>query len=247
MIIVKTLNKKIGSSPFVVFLDLEGTQFTHEVISIGAIITKVGANGVVTPTKKGFHEYVIAQEKVSKFITELTGISQDIVEKQGLTFSEAMRRLRIYIGVPLSKIKLVTFGFSDILMFQSSLKHQPENEATKEMVTFFKNNHVDFQALLNQYVKDNNGQGLSLLNAVQKFNLRFDGAQHNALSDAINLMNLYNSFQTSYDIVLYEYKKILEKNQKLPRAIARVMKHLNEGKTVTPQIYNKLIEDEIRD
>ena len=244
---MKVLNKRVGSSQYILFLDLEGTQYTHEVISIGAILTKVGPNGTVTATKKGFHEYVIAQEKVSKFITELTGITQENISKSGLTFAEALRRLKVYVGVPFSKIKVCTFGIGDILMLQSSEKHQPSEEVITETVKLIKNLHIDFQALLNEYVKDDNGQGLSLANGLVKFNLRFEGAQHNALSDAINLMELYNAFQSSYEIVLYEYKKILERNKKLPRPVAKVLRYLNEGKEVTSQMYSKFIEDEVRD
>ena len=244
---MKALNKRIGSSQYILFLDLEGTQYTHEVISIGAILTKIDSKGVCVPTKKGFHEYVISNERISKFITELTGITQENIKKDGVPFPEALRRLRSYVGVPFGKIKIITFGDGDINMFQSSSKRNQNDVGVQETFTLIKNLHIDFRVVMNEYIKDDNNQGLSLANALHKFNLRFEGEQHNALSDAINLMKLFNAFQTKYEIVLYEYKKVLEKSKKLPRPAMKVMRYLNEGKPVTPQMYNKFIEDEIRD
>jgi len=244
---MKALNKRIANSKYLLFLDLEGTQFTHEVISIGAYLAKLGKNGKIVSTKRGFYTLVKSREKVSKFITELTNISQDMINKDGISFEEALKKLKKYIGIAYNKVRLVTFGFNDILMLQSSLKHQPENPKGQAMIDDLSKSYIDFQSMINQYIKDDKNQALSLNNCLAKFNLTFTGELHNALADAKNLMILYGAFQSEYNIVVEEYKKVLLLNKKLPRPIAKIMKMLNEGLSVNPKIYNDVIEDEVRD
>ena len=244
---MKTLNKKLGGTKYLLFLDLEGTQYTHEVISIGAYLAKLTRAGTTGPTKKGFYILVKSREKISKFITEFTGITNSMVEKDGVSFDEAMIRLRKYIGGSLKHTRMVTYGASDLGMLRSSINNAPYNEKSDEFVETLCKTNLDFQAFSTQYMKDDKNNVLSLQNSIKKFSLEFEGNQHNALADAKNLQNLYDSFQSKYDIVINEYKKVLQQNKKLPRAVARVLKSLQDGQTVTPDFYNELIEDEVRD
>lgn len=244
---MKVLNRRVGNAKYILFIDLEGTQFSHEVISIGAVLGKIGKNGIITNSKKGFQIYVKAREKVNAFITDLTGITQETVDKKGVTFENAMKQLKKYTGLAWTRTKFVAFGFSDMLMFKSSLKHQPENIKTMEIVEQISINYIDFQAIFSQFIKDDHGTVLSLNNSLLKFGLTFEGSQHEALADATNLLRLYNAFQTQYDIITQEYRKVLSRNKKNSRPIAKILKTLNEGIAVTPEMYRDFIEEEIRD
>lgn len=53
------------------FIDFEATQFTNEIIEIGCI----NEYGDV------FHSYIKAKKKLTSFITNLTGITQDIINE----------------------------------------------------------------------------------------------------------------------------------------------------------------------
>lgn len=132
-------------------------------------------------------------------------------------------------------------------MLRSSVKHQPQDEKLNATIEHIANNYIDFQAFFNQYIKDDKSSVLSLNNSLQRFNINFEGVQHNALADAKNLLSLYNAFQGEYDIVIDEYKKVLMKNKKSPRPVTKVLKALEAGRTVTPQMYNQFIEEDIRD
>lgn len=244
---MKALNRRLGNVKHLVFMDFEGTQYTHEVISIGAHLAKIDKNGRVVTIKKGFYVLVKAREKVSKFIENLTGISQSDIEKNAIDFSESMRQFRKYVGKAWESCKFVAYGFNDILMLRSSVNHQPRNETTTGIVEYIGKNYFDFQAFFAQYVKDDQNNNLSLNNGLIKFDIQFEGVQHNALADAKNLLSLYDAFQSNYLVVSNEYKRVLSNNQKLPRPVAKVMKALNEGKVVTPELYKRMIEDEIND
>lgn len=88
---------------FIVF-DLETTGLnasTHEILEIGAI--KVYRDATEHET---FQTLVKPSKKVPKKITEITGITQAMVDAEGKPIEEAFREFRAFIG----ELHLVTFN-----------------------------------------------------------------------------------------------------------------------------------------
>lgn len=103
---------------FIVF-DLETTGLnasTHEILEIGAI--KVYRDGNQHDT---FQTLVKPSKKVPKKITEITGITQEMVEAEGKPLEEALREFREFIG----DLHLVTFNadFDMAFIHAAAMKH----------------------------------------------------------------------------------------------------------------------------
>jgi DNA polymerase III epsilon subunit-like protein len=110
-------------------------------------------------------------------------------------------------------------------------------DASKDFVREMQKNYLDFSAFLSTYVKDEHGNPYSLSNYLKIFNVDFDGKPHDALADALNLMDLYKAMLANPDIMKEEYKKVLARMRHLPTPIAQVVSELNDGKTVGRQGY----------
>ena len=79
-----------------VILDLETTGLTagtHEIIEIGAI--RVNRDSTLHDT---YQEFVKPKRKIPKKITELTGITQEMVQAEGIGLREAYDGLTKFIG-----------------------------------------------------------------------------------------------------------------------------------------------------
>ena len=66
------------------FLDFEGTQFSHEMIAFGAMLTTVDKNGLIVKEKKPIKYYVKCKNQIGKFVKNLTGITEKDLEKHGV-------------------------------------------------------------------------------------------------------------------------------------------------------------------
>jgi DNA polymerase-3 subunit epsilon len=87
-----------------IVLDLETTGLDatrHEIIEIAAIRYHKGGT-----THDTYQSLVRPQKKVPKKITEITGITQEMIEAEGKQLSEALRELVEFMG----SLRLVTFN-----------------------------------------------------------------------------------------------------------------------------------------
>ena len=83
---MNAIKKLLKGHRTLVFLDLEGTQFSHEIIAIGAVKVKVDEQGKIEKgAPKTFKCYVKCMGTIGKFITNLTKIDETILKEQGLT------------------------------------------------------------------------------------------------------------------------------------------------------------------
>ena len=64
---MKKFDRLLKGHKNIVFLDFEGTQFSHEMIAIGAVSTVIDRNGRIKKMKKPFKILVKAKNK-AKFI-----------------------------------------------------------------------------------------------------------------------------------------------------------------------------------
>ena len=99
----KEINLSVLPEQFVV-LDLETTGLDpdiHEIIEIGAI--RVNRDSI---NHDGFQLLVKPKEKIPKSITEMTGITQGMVEREGADLETALRDFIEFVG----ELPLVTFN-----------------------------------------------------------------------------------------------------------------------------------------
>ena len=107
------LAKLIKKRKLIVFLDLEGTQLSHEMIAIGAIKCTINSKGRIKKYGKTFKQYVKAKNKVGKVVNKLTGISDELLKEKGINFNDLLHEFKKFVGIGWKNALFVTFGNHD--------------------------------------------------------------------------------------------------------------------------------------
>ncbi len=238
----KKLLKCLRGNKVLVFLDFEGTQFSHEMIAIGGLTVTIDPKtGRIKKRKDPFKIYVRAHNKIGGYVTNLTGISEQTLKEKGVVFDTAMKALKKYVGINFKKATYVTFGNHDLRILNQSIAYNLAYP--KEVTSQIQKNYFDYSAFISEYIRDEKGNPLSLVHYCELFGVPEAGAAHDPEVDAINLANLYDAFLVNTNLVVAEYKKHLKlHNSNLPAPIAKAVVRLVSGETVTAQEF----EDEIR-
>ena len=241
---MKSIEKKINNAKVLCFLDLEGTQFSHEMIAIGAVKVYLRKDKTIKRICRGYYTLVKPKNRIGKVVTDLTGITEADIKKSGVPFRVALEGLKKYMRRDFTKSMYVTFGNHDLRILAQSLAHNLD--VKKEDVQLLIKHNFDFADFASSYVKDENNNTYSLTNFLKLFHIEFEGTQHNALADAKNLAYLYDAFLKQKVIVKNEYKKVLSHARHLPEPVHDVVQALSEGKTVTPEDFEQFIDKSIR-
>lgn len=224
-------------------MDFEGTQFSHEMIALGAVLATINPKtGRIKRHKEAIHIYVKAKNKIGKYVTELTGITEDDLKNKGVTFNKAILDLKKYIGLAFKKTSFMTFGNHDMRILSQSIMYNME--FPKEICSYIQKNYVDFSSFISEFVKDDNGNPLSLVHYCEMFDVKEAGVAHDPRVDAINLMNLYDAFLERKDIVLDQYKNVLRRgNSHLPKPVMNAITNLSSGKDVTAKEFEESLKE----
>ena len=240
---MKALEKHLQKRKVLCFLDLEGTQFSHEMIALGAVKVHIRKDGSVRKIHKGYYTLVKAKNHIGKVVTDLTGITEEDLKKNGISLRLAIKGLKEYLGHDFTKSLFVTFGSHDIRIISQSLAHNMD--VKKEDIQNIIKHSFDISEFISQYVKDPNGNTYSLANMLKVFNVEFKGTQHNALADALNLVYLYEAFLKNKDIVKVEYRNVLKQMKHLPDPVHDLIIKILEDNNVTAEDFDKMIENSL--
>jgi inhibitor of KinA sporulation pathway (predicted exonuclease) len=238
---MKCLEKIVKDRRALVFLDLEGTQFSHEMIEIGAYVAVLNEDLTVKKVLPGFKTFVKAHHPIGSVVIGLTGITQAKLDKEGLGFAETETRFRKYVGKYWDGSLFVTFGSHDLRIVNQSVLNNPES--SREIAHEINHRDFDFSAFLSQYVQDANNNPLSLTNYLKVFEVPFEGRAHDALADAYNLLDLYQVVLARKDILAREYKKTLGHLHHLPLPLNKAVSALNGGAPFTPEMWDEAIAE----
>ena len=241
---MKALDKHLNYVKTLCFLDLEGTQFSHEMIALGAVKVSIRKDGTIRKIHRGIYTLVKAKNKVGSVVTDLTGITDAQLKKDGISFRQTIDMLKKYMGRDYSKCKYVTFGSHDIRIISQSQAYNLD--VKKEDVQILIKHNFDLSEFLSTYVKDENNNNNSLANFLRVFHLEFKGTQHNALMDAINLAYLYDAFLKNKDIVKEEYIKVLAKMRHLPDPVHDVLQQLVDKKNVSYEDFENYVDQSLK-
>lgn len=238
---MKKLLKLLKGHKHIAFLDFEGTQFSHEMIAIGAVLVSIGKNGEVKKWKKPFKRYVKAKNKIGKYVSELTGINQKTLDSEGISFAKAMLDLKKYIGLHFKKATFITFGNHDMRILGQSIAYNLD--FPKDVCSQIQKNYLDYSVFISEFVKDSKGNPLSLVHYCELFDVELEGPNHDPSADAFNLAKLYDAFLQNKEKVVSEYKLALLKNSRYPQPVKILLEKIVNGETVTPDN----LEEEIRE
>ena len=238
----KKLRQGLKGHKILVFLDFEGTQFSHEMIAIGGISCSIDVKtGRIKKRKPPFRIYVKAHNKIGGYVSELTGITEDLLKKKGVSFDTAMKELKKYIGINYKKATFITFGNHDMRILNQSIAYNILYP--KEVTSQIQKNYFDFSTFLGEFIRDDAGNALSLVHFCELFSVEEAGKAHDPEVDAINLANLYDAFVANPQLVTDEYLKHIRLHSgQYPAPISKVLMDLASGKDVTA----KEFEEEVK-
>jgi len=241
---MKALEKIIKDRRALVFLDLEGTQLSHEMIEIGAYTATLNDDLTVKKVLAPFQMYVKAHHPIGGVVIKMTGITQKTLDEKGEPFPFVLSQFKRYVGKYWGHCMFVTFGNHDLRIVNQSVLNNFDSDP--EIAHIINKGDFDYSLFLQQYIQDANSNPLSLTNYLKVFEVPFEGRAHDALADAFNLLDLYKAFLAKPDIVAREYKKTLSHVHHMASPVNKVITELNAGKTVTPQDWEKAIEDSLK-
>jgi DNA polymerase III alpha subunit (gram-positive type) len=170
---MKALEKELRGHDCLIFLDLEGTQFSHEMIEIGAYKVYLNKDQTVKKIFDGYTSYVKAKAKVGRVVTNLTGITDEKIKKDGVPFRVIQQGFRKYVGKDWGKCLYVTFGSHDLRIIMQSADNNMD--ASMEEARYVTHNAFDLSEFISRFIKDDNGNSLSLTNYLKVFNVPFEG------------------------------------------------------------------------
>ncbi len=240
---MKKLRRTVRGVKQVVFLDLEGTQFSHEMIALGAVKATLKPDGSIKKLFPGFKRYVLAKNNVGKLVENLTGINSELLAKEGVDFAEVLPQFKKYVGTNFSKSKFITFGAHDARILKQSLLHTPE--ADHLLVQAIIKNNLDLNALINEYVKDENNNTLSLTNVCKLLNIEPLEPAHDPLNDALMLAYIYRELLVQTELLKERYALVLMNINNVPRPIKKVLNKLKNKETVSYDDLYHFLKDEI--
>lgn len=240
---MKDLKRLIGDRRTLLFFDLEATQFSHEMIEIGAIRVTIKDDYTFKKVFKPYHAYVHPKHRIGSVVTKLTGITEETLEK-AISYREVLNGLKKYLGKEFGKTVFVCYGDQDPRILQATVENNLD--ADKETSRFIMKHCMDFLKFFSQYVRDEKNCMLSLSRACEVMAIPFKGKAHGALADTENLMNLYDAFLKNPQMVEGEYRKLLGRGASLPTPVAQVIARLNKGETVTPEIYQQIVKESLK-
>ena len=240
---MKKFERLLKGHKSLVFLDFEGTQFSHEMIAIGATHVIIDRHGYIKKHKKPFRIYVKAHNRVGKIVTDLTGITDEMLKQKGVSFFTAMSELKKYVGMSFRKSSFITFGNHDMKILSSSISYS--FDFPKETVQCIQQNYIDFSAFIGEFMRDDKGNPLSLIRYCDAFGVKQAGPAHDPAVDAENLAWLYDATMRHSEILLDEYKKVLKSFNHFPQSVCNVIKKLANNENVTSEEFDKEIKDYI--
>ena len=236
------LRRGLKGHKVLVFLDFEGTQFSHEMIAIGGVSCLIDLKtGKIKRRKPPFRIYVKAHNKIGNYVTELTGITEEMLKKRGVMFDTAMKALKKYVGINFKKATFITFGNHDMRILSQSIMYNIVYP--KDVTSQIQKNYFDISSMLNEFIRDAAGNPLSLVHFCELFGVKEAGKAHDPEVDAINLANLYDAFVSNPDLVASEYLKHLKLHSgSFPGPINKAVIKLASGEDVSAKEFEEDIK-----
>ncbi len=240
---MRQLKKILKDIKYIIFFDLESTQIHHYVISIGASKVEIDEKGKIKKEIKNFYTLVKPLERVGRVVKDLTKLDEKTLYKKGIDFPKAIDKFYELFNTSIHRTIFFTYGNSDKHMLINTC----QDDATREKVLKIIKRTYDFSSIISTYIKDTNGNILSLQKLVKLFNLETSIDAHNALSDALDLKNIYRAFIENKELLYENYRKIIMSYGNLPYPLQQVLNKLKKNESVTPEMLDAFIRKEIDD
>jgi inhibitor of KinA sporulation pathway (predicted exonuclease) len=177
-------------------LDLELNHDDHgrtaEIIQVGYVIGNPFTGEVCEQIRK----YVKNQHtrSIAPFITELTGITDDDINKYGVTLTEILAEVNELVAKYDIFVNPVTWGGGDsVELRNAALSENPD--VFKNTRWAFGRRWIDVKTLyiVDSFATKRNYQG-GLKKSCNRLGITFDGPAHDALQDALNTFKVFSYY-----------------------------------------------------
>ena len=241
----KKLQQILKGHKVLVFMDYEGTQFSHEMIALGAILVVIDPKtGRIKKKKAPFKTYVKAHNKIGSYVERLTGIKEDLLKEKGVSFNDAMKAFKSYCGLNFKKATFITYGNHDMRILGQSIAYNLTYP--KDVTSQIQKNYFDYSVFIGEFIRDDKGNPLSLIHLCELFSVPEAGTAHDPAIDAINLANLYDAFLEKKDLVIDEYRKHIKTHSNhLPTPIHNAIVKLASGEDVSAAEFSEELKNYI--
>lgn len=164
-------------------LDLEMNQPSGKIIEIGVCVGRASQHFLDYEIKQWF---IDPCEDISDYITDLTGISNEMIKEQSSSLTEVATELSGLIEKHKPFINPVTWGGGDsaalLQLFQSNDIDFP----------YFGRRWIDVKTIhVFDCITENKDQRGGLSSVMKKYKLDFVGTKHRAAADATNTLRLF--------------------------------------------------------
>lgn len=241
---MKLLEEELGHPKELVFLDLEGTQLSHETIAIGACSYYCDEH--LLPVKdrkvKIYKRYVKSVGKVGGVVTVLTGITDDKLKKEGVSFDKALAELVEFSKCPSGKRKYITFGNQDLSMLRVSSTIDPTGKAM-QFYYHIQKNWFNLQEFISRFVYDSRHITYSQPKLLEIFQAQNLEHAHDPLYDAENLMNLFIAVIQKPEILADWFLKNMYDAKNTGKILAPLLNDLASGKDVTAKDFQDYLKE----
>ncbi len=238
---MKALLNALKNRKTLIFIDFEGTQFSHEIIASGLVKCHIDQGGnILDYDKEGLLLYTRPISSIGKIVTNMTSLTEEFIKANGLSWGDTIEAISNYVGEEINDCLFVCFGSNDLKMVTEScrMSHPTNSNVAKAWLADF----FDIMTFMSQFIRDNNGNNYSLVNFLKLFSLEPVGNSHNPLNDAYDLLNLYQAFIKNKDIVFEEYLKQIKRMRIFPSPIKETIASLIDGKDVTSEDFKNKVK-----
>lgn len=242
---MKLLGELIGKDvKHLLFIDYEGTQFDHEIIAIGAVLVDVDENAAPCSEPSNFKCYIKPASKVGSVITTMTGITEEFLKENGISFVQAMKDLSLFLGERTNNIKVVTYGNQDKRMLTKSFEMWNDGSSFLfSFVNYLNRNNIDISPFFAKYIRGSKNNLISLIHLREFFSIPSSGNSHDPLVDSLDLYNVYKEFSSNKDKILSSYLLLLENSDLLVEPVRRAIVRVIKGNTLSKEEFVKILEE----
>lgn len=186
-----------------IYIDFEASQYTQEIISVGAI----------SSSGEEFYSLVNTSRPVGKVVEGLTGIKQQDItdaDQPNIVFEDFFFWLQDVSNNGNKKVRFICYGNSDLDFAKNTLKKTGNSLYAEAALSMIICNMVDYA----EYTKDYFGlaRHISLLKLARFYSHNENLQQnHNSLDDAKLLKFIYEKIQEGNDLVENPFLEYMQK------------------------------------
>ena len=151
----------------------------NEIIEVGNAMLNL-TDGAITPGPELLVRPVVS--KVSPFCTELTSITQEMVDERGSTLRDAIARLESFAGGNLTIVPWASYGDYDLLVLSEHCQRRGMDFPLSRSHTNVKR----LVTMLSGWAKP-----VGMMKSLERLGITHEGTHHRGGDDATNIAKLY--------------------------------------------------------